>query len=76
MRYFSDKARHLVCFPYSVENLHLMAKQLNLKSCWFHGGRLAHYDVPKLRIEEIAAKTERINSKELLSVIKGETPPK
>ena len=26
MRYFCDNARHLVCEPYSIENLHRMAE--------------------------------------------------
>lgn len=43
-----DAQRHIVCEPYSIENLHDMAKLLRLKRCWFHNtpGK-AHYDVPK-----------------------------
>lgn len=74
MRFFSDKNRHLVCWPYSVENLHLMAKQLGIKRCWFHAGRNAHYDIPKLRIQEIAAKTEVMDSRTILAIIKGKEP--
>ena len=73
MVFLSDDKRHLVCEPYSVENLHLMADALGIKRCWFHAGRLAHYDIPKRRITEIAAKTEVISSRDILKVIKGET---
>lgn len=31
MKYYSDNQRHLVCLPYSVENLHIMAESLNIK---------------------------------------------
>jgi hypothetical protein len=80
--YFSDEMRHLVCWPYSDENLHLMAKDLGLKHGWFHAGggrghrrRHAHYDIPKKRVEEIRAKTEAVTSKELWSIIMtGELP--
>ena len=73
MRYLSDGSRHLVCEPYSIEGLHAMAEALGIKRCWFHGGRLAHYDIPKRRILEIAARTEVVDSRIILKVIKGET---
>ena len=72
MRYLSDDMRHLVCVPYSVENLHAMAEALDIKRCWFHGGDMPHYDIPKRRIAEIAAKTEVVSAREILKVIKGE----
>ena len=28
MKYFTDRKRHLVCIPYSIENLHKMAMSL------------------------------------------------
>ena len=49
LSYFVDAERHLVCLPYTVENLHLMARRLGISRAWFHrtrGGRHAHYDVP------------------------------
>lgn len=73
MRFLSDSMRHLVCVPYNVENLHAMAEALGIKRCWFHGGDHAHYDIPKRRIAEIAAKTEVVSAREILKVIKGET---
>lgn len=70
MRYLCDNARHLICEPYSIENLHKMADELNIKRCWFHAGRLPHYDIPKKRIPEIMCKCDVIDSRELLMIIK------
>ncbi len=33
MRYLCDTKRHLICEPYSVENLHKMAKELKIPRC-------------------------------------------
>lgn len=71
MKYYCDDMRHLVCFPYSIENLHIMARKLNIKRCWFHSGRLAHYDIPKRRIAEIKEKCEVVSSRTILNIIKG-----
>ena len=65
MKYFCDNSRHLICVPYSVENLHKMAQDLNIKRCWFDSGKYPHYDIPKRRIKEIQDKCEIISSKEL-----------
>lgn len=67
MEYFCDNARHLVCKPYSLENLHLMAEDLNIKRCWFHKN---HYDIPKRRIEEITQKCILVSSKDIVKIIK------
>ena len=53
MKYYCDDQRHLVCIPYSIENLHKMAEDLNINKCWFHKN---HYDIPKRRIKEIQEK--------------------
>lgn len=58
--------RHLVCKPYSIENLHEMADALNIKRCWHHKN---HYDIPKRRIEEIAGKATLVSSREILAII-------
>lgn len=68
VRYLCDTARHLICEPYSLENLHKMAKDLGIKRCWFHKD---HYDIPKLRIEEITAKCEVVSSKRIVEIIRG-----
>ena len=67
MIYYCDKKRHLVCFPYSIQNLHKMAIDLGIKKCWFHKN---HYDIPKRRIVEITNKCNLISSKEILKIIK------
>lgn len=74
MTYYSDNQRHLVCWPYSIQGLHDMAVALGIKRCWFHAGRLAHYDIPLKRLEEIAAKTTVVSPREILAIIKGEAP--
>jgi len=72
LTFYCDDARHLVCVPYTVENLHEMARQLSIKDCWFHrGAKYAHYDIPKRRIAEIQAKCEVVSSKTILAIVKG-----
>lgn len=68
MRYLTDGKRHLVCDPYSVENLHRMAEDLGIKRCWFHKD---HYDIPKRRVAEIEAKCSLVSSKDIVKLIKG-----
>lgn len=70
MKYICDDKRHLICLPYSVENLHLMAEDLNIKRCWFHNAKFAHYDIPKKRISEIKAKCEVVSPKDLLFMLR------
>ena len=66
MKYFCDNKRHLICIPYSIENLHIMANDLQLKKCWFHKN---HYDIPKKRIIEIQNKCKIISSKDIVKII-------
>ena len=72
VRYLCDDCRHLVCLPYSVQNMHAMAASLGIKHCWFHSGRLAHYDIPKRRISEITTRCEVVAGRDILRIIKGE----
>lgn len=73
MQYFCDTMRHLVCVPYTVENLHRMAEDLGIKPCWFHGNAsYPHYDIPKRRISEIMAKCNVVPSRQILAIVKGE----
>lgn len=67
LKYYCDNARHLVCLPYSVENLHRMAEDLGIKRCWFHRD---HYDIPKRRIAEITAKCEVVSGRRILEIVK------
>ena len=69
MIFYCDNKRHLVCKPYSIENLHLMAKELNIKKWWFHND---HYDIPKRRIKEITDKCVVVSPKEIVKIIKNE----
>lgn len=69
MDYFFDNMRHLVCKPYSIENLHKMAEDLNIKRCWFHKD---HYDIPKKRMDEIAGKATKVRPREILMIIKND----
>ncbi len=66
MIYYTDGKRHLVCVPYSIDNLHKMADNLAIKRCWFHKD---HYDIPKRRITEIEAKCIIIDSKNIVNII-------
>lgn len=71
MQYFCDLNRHLICTPYSVENLHKMAEDLEIKKCHFHGGKFLHYDITKRRMIEIQNKCIILSSRELLDIIKN-----
>lgn len=70
MQFYCDLDQHLVCVPYSVENLHRMAEELGIKRCWFHNGSYAHYDIPKRRLAEIAAKCVIVNPRRILEIVK------
>jgi len=72
VKYYCDTSRHLVCEPYSVENLHTMAEDLGIKRCWYHASsRFKHYDIPKRRIREIQAKCRIVSSREILRIVKS-----
>ena len=73
MEYFCDYDRHLVCKPYSIENLHKMASKFNIGNHWFHGGKHPHYDIPKNRIVEIAEKCQVVTRREIYNMIHNET---
>jgi len=66
MKYLTDGKRHLICEPYSIANLHIMADNLDIKRCWFHR---THYDIPKRRIQEIENKCEIISSRNIVRII-------
>lgn len=68
VKYYTDGKRHLVCVPYSIDNLHAMADDLNINRAWFHKN---HYDIPKRRIAEIESKCEIVSSKEIVRIIKS-----
>lgn len=65
LEYFCDDKRHLVCKPYSIENLHVMAEDLGINRCWFHKN---HYDIPQRRIEEITEKCTLVSVWEIVMI--------
>lgn len=67
LQYLTDEKRHLICLPYSIDNLHQMAKELDIHPCWFHKD---HYDIPKKRIDEITSKCMIVNSRTIVEVTK------
>lgn len=66
--YVTDGKRHLVCIPYSIENLHAMAADLGIGRHWFHKN---HYDIPKKRMDEISSKCTFVSSKDIVKIIRG-----
>lgn len=68
LSFYCDDSRHLVCVPYSIDNLHIMAEDLGIKRCWFHKN---HYDIPKRRIQEVMAKCNVISDKGIVLIIKS-----
>lgn len=69
--YICDKNRHLICEPYSIDNLHKMAKSLKIGKWWFHKkDKFSHYDIPKKRVDEIMSKCIVVSSKEIINIIK------
>jgi hypothetical protein len=73
MRYYCDNKRHLVCLPYSIHNLHAMARALHIARGWFHAGEKAHYDIPKGRISQIQAQCQLVRPRDILAIIQGAT---
>lgn len=72
LQYFCDAQRHLVCVPYTLENLHRMAQELGVKRSWFHSGAsYPHYDIPKQRIDEISARCTVVSPREILRIVKS-----
>lgn len=74
LTFYCDIKRHLICVPYSVENLHKMAEILGIKRGWYRSkgkNYHPHYDIPKKRIEGIQSKCVIISKKELFLIIKN-----
>lgn len=73
LTYVCDGLRHLVCVPYSVENLHRMARELGLGRHWFHSSlRHPHYDIPVRRRVEIEKKCRRVRGRDILLIMAGD----
>jgi len=68
LTYFCDDKRHLVCQPYSLENLHVMAQRLGLKRHWFHRD---HYDIPVKRRAEIENLCIHLTARDIVRICRG-----
>lgn len=75
LTFFCDDDRHLVCQPFSVENLHLMAAYFGIGRRWFHGLEKGHphYDIPSRRFTEIYKQCIVLSPREILLISKGDT---
>ena len=77
LEYLCDQKRHLICRPYSVENLHRMARELGINRAWFHrtvapdGFPLYHYDIPAMRVAEITAKCRIVSSRDIVGIMRS-----
>lgn len=71
LAYICDDQRHIICVPYTIANLHAMARHLGINRCWYHSSsRYPHYDMPKRRIDELKQMCTLVSPGELLNVIK------
>ena len=68
----TDGIRHLVCLPYSLQNLHIMAAQLGLGRHWFHKD---HYDIPVNRRVEIEQNALHVSPKVIARLTRGKRKP-
>ena len=66
--YVTDGHRHLICVPYSIQNLHRMAEELGIKRCWFHKN---HYDIPQFMIEEVEKKCRMVFKANIVEIIQN-----
>jgi hypothetical protein len=71
LEFFHDNQRHLVCTPFSVENLHLMAAELGIKRCHFHRGRHPHYGIPLFMLGDVIKKSILVSPREIHRIIHG-----
>lgn len=74
--FICDNKRHLVCIPYSTDNLHRMAEALGVKRCWYHPSPYPHYDIPKKRVEEITARCIVVRAQEIVRIVRGKSVSK
>lgn len=67
--YFGDTQRHMVCWPYGIGNLHMMAEDLHLGNHWFHKN---HYDMPKMMVPKLIDRMDQVvSSKDIVRIIRG-----
>ena len=70
LTYYRDNIRHLVCIPYSIDNLHRMADDLGIGRHFFHKN---HYDIPAKRVNDprIIENSTLIRPREILQIVKS-----
>ena len=68
IRYVCDRERHLICCPYSKENLHKMARELNMEKKLFKSN---HYSIPEERKKEIEKVCQIITTYEIEEIIQS-----
>lgn len=76
LEYITDGKRHLICRPYSIQNMHHMAQALGIKRCWFHSkpGR-SHYDIPVLQVDRVQRVCTVVTSRELIGIMEAAPVP-
>lgn len=62
----TDTRRHLVCLPYKIKNLHMMAAQVGIGRQWFHRD---HYDLPVRRRVQIEQASLQVSPKVIVRLI-------
>lgn len=70
LNYYYDIKRHLVCVPYSRENLNKMADDLGIGRHWYHAGKYPHYDIPLKMIDLVSKRAKLVSSRDILKIIK------
>jgi hypothetical protein len=55
LQFICDSNRHMVCQPFSVDNLHRMAASLHIDRTWFFDD---YYLIPGNRVQEMMALCE------------------
>ncbi len=76
--YLCDNKRHLICVPYSIENLHRMALDLNISRAFYHYRNRKiktikpkpHYDIPFRRMNVIMDRCQIVEDIEIWKIIK------
>lgn len=67
-----DRFRHVVCSPYSENNLHATAERLGIGRHWFHRGSRPHYDSPKRMHGALISALGATDPREIVRVIRSQ----
>jgi len=70
MRFVTDK-KHLICVPYSIENLHKTAEEFKIDVCWFKKNHYFIGGYPEETIEEIAKKCKIVSQANIVEIIQS-----